>query len=209
MVEIWRRKSMIRIQQCLHFAISVLLLFMLTGCVPTILSGYVPSGPGTLERRYCAGPGIKDALRIVTDSGVQIDLRAGQNRRNSTITLDVRLTVPETVTVQLFSSELVLESSEWLKPRSLPIDRILGTGTKPGPNYYAPTEKLLGGVSSPGLFSLWFLKGDKGTTFETGVSKVSSFTLKFPPLTINGRTQQIDPISFEAYEKFSVYTCVQ
>lgn len=190
-------------------AMSMLVLFMLSGCIPAKFSGYIPSGPGTLERRYCAGPGIKDALRIDADSSVRVDLRAGQNRRDDTITLDIRLTVPEAVVVQLLSSELLLESADWSTPRNLPINRILGSGPKSGPNHYAPTDKLRGGVTSPGLFSLWFLKGDKGTTFETGVPKVNSFTLRLPPLSINGQIFRTDPISFDAYEKLSVFTCVQ
>lgn len=182
---------------------------VIPGCVPAKLSGYAPHGSGTLERRYCAGPNVADALRVDAGSGVRVDIRAGQNHRNGTITLDIRLTVPEKVVVQLLSSDLVLESMEWSKPRVLPIDRILGSGTKPGPNSYAPTDKLSGSAISPGLFSLWFLKGEKGTTFQTGIPKVNFFTMALPSLSINEQVFHFDRLSFEAYEKLSFYTCVQ
>lgn len=181
----------------------------MAGCIPAQFSGYTPTGPGTVERRYCAGPGIKDALRIEAESGVRIDLRAGQNRRDNTITLSIRFTVPEAVVVQLRSSELQLRSPNWPQPRVLRIDRVLGSGPKPGPNYYAPTDRLPGGSTSPGIFGLWFLKGDKGNAFQTGLPIVSAFTLVLPPLTIDGETYQFAPIDFEAYEKVSIYTCVQ
>lgn len=191
------------------YIILTLTLPMLLSCVPAKFSGYIPSGPGSVEGRYCSGPGIKDALRVRAPSGVQINIRAGQNQRNDTITLDVYLTVPDAVTAQLLESEFVLESSEWTQPRILPIDRIMGSGLKPGPNRYAPTDRLAGTGGSPGLFGLWFFNGDKGTLFETGLPKVSSFRLQFPPLSINGQTYRVDPINFEAYERLSVYTCVQ
>jgi len=192
-----------------RIALSIFSLLVLPSCVPAKFSGYQPSGPGTLERRYCAGPGIRDVLRIELDSGVRIEVRAGQNRSDGTIELEVSSLVPAASTMQLLEPHFLLESQEWTAPRVLTIDRIMGSGPRPGPNRYGPTDKLMGFSDAPGLFGIWFLEGDKGTLFQTGIPKVNFFILKFPPLNINGRTYQLDPISFEAYEKLSIYTCVQ
>lgn len=209
LVEIRCRQTIAKPRQLSLLVLSILFLLVLASCIPAKFSGYVPSGPGTLERRYCAGPGIRDVLRIEPASGVRIEVKAGQNRSNNTIELEVSLTIPETVTLQLLEPQFLLESQEWAEPRSLLIDRIMGSGPRPGPNLYGPTDKLAGPLGSPGLFGVWFLKGDKGTLFQTGVPKVNSFTLRFPSLNINGQIYRIDPIKFEAYEKLSIYTCVQ
>lgn len=193
----------------LHFTISVLFFLALSGCIPTKFRGYFASGAGTLESRYCGGLGIKDVLRVQAISGVLIEIRANQNQSNHTLTLDISLTVPETVTVQLLSPELVLQSREWEQPLILPIDRIMGSGPKPGPNRYRPTDRLIGSYGSPGLFGFWFLKGDKGTLFQTDLPKVDSFTLQFPPLKINEQMYYMDTIKFDTYAKWSIYTCVQ
>ena len=188
---------------------SVPVFLAISGCIPAEFSGYLPNGPGTLVRRYCAGPGVKDVLRVQAYSGVRIETHAGWNRHNDTIELEVSMTVPTKVTVQLLEPQLLLQSREWTEPHVLLVDRIMGSGSRPGSNRYSPLEKLSGASDSPGVFGLWFLKGDKGTLFQTNIPKVNSFTLQFPPLRINNKIFRMDPIHFEVYKKWSVYTCVQ
>jgi len=180
----------------------------LQSCVPAKFTGYIPTGPGTAEKGYCVA-GIKDNLRVRTGSGVDIVIWGNDNERNRTIALKVDIIVPEAVTVQLVAPDFVLRSSEWPQQHVLVVDRIIGPGPRSEPKTYGPTEKLVGVGGSGSHFLPWFLKGEKGTLYQTMIPKVKSFTLQPPPLSINGQTYRIDPITFEAYEKLSVYTCVQ
>ena len=187
---------------------TALIATLLTGCVPAKFSGYLPSGPGTAETGYCIAS-IKDVLRIPVDSGVTFIIRAGENPRNQTITLSIVVNVPQGVTVQLLTPTILLQSEEWPQTRSLHIDRITGSGPKYGPGFYAPTEKLTGTADSRPHFVLWFLKGEKGTLFETGIPKVGSFSMQLPPLHINDKIYRVETVKFVAYSKWSVYLCAQ
>jgi hypothetical protein len=175
---------------------------LLQGCiVPVRFSGYIPSGPGNAEGGYCVS-GIKDTLRVKADAGVEITVRAGVNKQNETIMLDVDLVVPEGTTMQLLSPDLLLESPEWTEARVLRVYEI----TAPGPRDFSAMSELPGAAESMGYFSFWFKKSQSGVT---SVPKVTTFKLQLPPLRINGKTVRIAPIIFEAYSKLGVYTCVQ
>lgn len=187
------------------FVAVLALSLSLAGCIPAKFSGYKPIGNGSLAGGYCVA-GIKDRLRVHAPSGVEVLLYAEENEKSNTILLGVDLIIPEGVSVQLLSSVLVLQSPEWAQSRTLAIHRI----TAAGPRVYEPSAVLPGSSQeSMGAFTLWFLPGEKGTLWETGVHKVLTFTLSLPALSINGRQFQVNTVAFEAYREWGMYTCVQ
>ncbi len=186
-------------------ALIIICITFLQSCVPSKFSGYLPSGPGVLESGYCVS-GIKDTLHVNAYDGVEIFINAGDESYDKTLTLSIYLHIPEGVVAQFLSSEVMLSSPEWTQPRTLPIYRI----TAPGPREYLPMDMLPGSSKeSMGHFLLWYIKGNKGTLFQTGINKVEKFTLLMPPLSINGIEYRLDTISFESFNRWGVYTCVQ
>ena len=184
----------------LSLGITLAAMIFMQGCIARF-SGYIPSGPGMVERRYCAA-GVQDGFRRQIDSGVEVLLRAGENERLQTIRLDADLMVPEGATVQLLSPDFIFQSDEWKSPHVLSVCEI----TTPGPKHYKPTEVLNGAIGSLGRYSFWFIKDQSG---ETGLPQVRSFTLQLPPLLVNGKKFQLTSIKFDAYMKWGVYMCAQ
>lgn len=177
----------------------------LSSCiVPASFSGYMPRGPGHTEGGYCV-VGIRDTLRI-TEGDVSITVRAGHVDQKRRLTLTVRLFIPAGHTAQFTEPEFQVESEEWESPRTAPIRKI----TAPGPRQFTATSELPGADESLGTFSVSFgMRERKQNYSETDLPAASAFSLKFPPLRIDGNTRYIEPIYFHAYSKLGAYVCPQ
>ena len=185
-----------------------LLTFFVTlaaACVPWRFSGYLPHGVGVLESGYCVA-GIRDRLRIHAPLGVDVLLRASTDDQTQTILLDLSLVFPEGVSVKLLSSELVLSSAEWPEPRTLAVRMITGGAAR----VHEPLAVLHGSSDeSESGFTLWFVPGEKGSLWRTGIRVARDFTAKIPALDINGTSFEVPPVHFETYRRWGVYTCAQ
>ena len=178
---------------------------LLGGCVPWKLSGYRPTGSGVLESGYCVA-GIKDRMRFSAPRGVDILLRAAEDTQNQTILLEVSLIVPDGVTAQFLSADLVLRSPEWPQSRALSIHRITGGLAR----VHEPAAVLPGSANaSTGTFTLWFMRGDVGSLWQTGLPLARSFTLSLPPLSIDGHQFDVEKVAFESYREWGMFTCAQ
>lgn len=190
----------------------LLTVLLLASCVPSVFSGYMPTGPGDLEAGYCVS-GINDLLRISADDGVIITLRASELPKDNTINLDITLWVPAGVIVQFVTSDFVLTSQEWLQPRNLTLYEI----TTSGPKYYLPFSELHGASiterrlpdGTSRYYSAFNLKFKKGPIGETSLPKAHIFELQFPELRINTKRYLMRPVKFTAYTKWGAYTCAQ
>lgn len=177
------------------------LSFALYACaVPVRVSGYVPSGAGTLKNTSCV-LGKKDALRISAIDGVQIVVSAGKYEVKGTITLNIDLILPDAAVVQLLSPTFVLQTLESQTYRVT-----VGKITAPGPHTYNATAELRALSPLSNAFSLWFISGPAGAT---SVPTVDSFTLQFPDIRINNKTYHVDPMKFDSYSSVSIAFCVQ
>ncbi len=181
--------------------ISLLLLALVSGCaVPILFSGYAPQGSEPLEGGRCV-IGVNDILRIPADDGVSVTVRAGQHATTNTITLNIEVLVSDRVSARFLSPVISLTSTEWAQPIPLLIDRISGGEARDN----SPTAVLRGTPNDTyNSFLLWFVKGEKGTLFQTMVPKTPRFTLALPTLQINGRDFVFSPISFEEYKKWGL-----
>jgi len=175
------------------------------GCVPWKLSGYRPTGSGALESGYCVA-GIKDRMRFSAPRGVNILLHAAQDTQNQTILLEVSLVVPDGVTARFLSSDLVLRSPEWTQSRALAIHRITGGVAR----VHEPSAMLSGSANaSTGTFTLWFMRGEVGTLWQTGLPMARGFTVSLPPLSIDGHQFDMEEVAFESYREWGMFTCAQ
>ncbi len=180
--------------------IALVLLLCMQGCVARF-SGYVPSGPGTVKNIACLSS-IENQLQIRIDKDVKFVVMAGQDERDQTITLSIDLlSIPAGVTVQLLSPDFLFQSREWGSSYTLLVQKI----DAPGPKQLPPLTKF---DSADGPLAHYGFRFSSDQYFgKTGLPKVSSFTLQFPPLRINDRVYRIDKIYFEAYEKWGFYMC--
>ena len=178
---------------------------LLAGCVPWQFSGYRPNGSGALESGYCVA-GIRDRMRFNALRGVDILVYAAKDNQNQTILLEVSLVVPDGVTARFLSSDLVLRSPEWPQSRALSIYRITGGMAR----VHEPSAVLPGSANaSTGTFTLWFMRGEVGTLWQTGLPLVRSFTVSLPPMTIDGRQFDLEEVAFRSYREWGMFTCAQ
>jgi hypothetical protein len=172
----------------------------LSGCIPGRFEGYRPSGAGDRESSACVA-GIRDVLRMPASSGVDILLRAVEDR-DRTILLDASIVVPEGIVVRLRSSAIVFRSDEW-PARVIPIVRITGNARE-----YRPLAGLSGSdAGSAGTYALWF--GSGTALWRTDAPAARSFTVEFPALEIAGQPFQPEPVAFERYSEWGTFTCAQ
>lgn len=183
----------------------IAMALMATGCMPSKFSGYEPSGPGIREDGYCVA-GVRDNLRVEAPHGVQVHWRASRDQAADAILLDVNVSVPDGVIVQLRSPDLVLSSEEWARPQLLPIAEI----SAPGPRNLAPDAQLAGSAdASRGNYHFWYFPVGRGMTSKTGIPAVSAFSVQLPPLLINGDAWESAPVAFREFTRWGVYTCAQ
>lgn len=177
------------------------LSFVLQACaMPVRVSGYVPSGVGTLKSASCI-LGKKDTLRIGGMDGVQIVVNAGKYEVKGTITLNIDLILRDGAMVQLLSPTIVLQIPESQNYR-LTVEKI----TAPGPRTYSSTAELRAISPLANTFSLWFTSGPAGAT---SVPIVDSFILRFPDMRINDKVYQLESIKFDSYSSVGIASCVQ
>lgn len=183
----------------------------LSACVPTKFTGYEPTGAGTAEPGYCVA-GIRDTFRVDAPAGVRVNLRANlvSLRRESesvdrVVELDGWITVPKGVTVRLTAPTLRLESPAWPRPRDLEVHGI----SAGGPAFFGATDRLTGSRDAPEKFSLQVGLPGLGQLSQSGIAAPERFTLHLPPIEIDGRPFDVGPVTFQAYEKWGVFTCVQ
>lgn len=120
------------------------------------------------------------------------------------ITIDVRLLVPEGVSVELLAPELVLVSPAWPEPRTLPIVCIEDWTTVPR-TVFAPTAALRGTEKTheyPGFGLGLELEGPR---LRTGIPPVDEFELRLPAFRAAGEVVEPAPIRFRAWEKSGVW----
>lgn len=186
--------------------------FATAGCVPTRFSGYEPTGTGVAETSYCIA-GIRDTFRIPGPQGVEVFLRANRValERNvggleQVMQLTMYATVPAGVTARLTSPLLRLESPDWERPRELEVSEI----TSVGPRTFGPTDPLRGQKGhQDSLFTFEVRLPGLGAYSQSSLPAPTRFTLHVPPFEVNGAAFDLQPVRFEAYTKWSVYTCVQ
>lgn len=177
------------------------LSFTLHACaVPVRVSGYAPSGLGTLKNTSCI-LGKEDALQISASDGVHIVVSAGKYEVKNSITLNIDLILPDGAVVQLLSPTFVLQTTE-SRTHRLTVDKI----TAPGPHTYNATAELRALSPLSNAFSLWFMDGPAGAT---SAPIVDSFTLQFPDIRINNKTYHMEPIKFDSYSSVGLALCVQ
>lgn len=183
----------------------------LCGCVPTKFTGYEPTGAGTSEPSYCIA-GIRDTFRVDAPAGVRVNLRAdrvalrsGSESAGRVVELDGWITVPKGVTARLTAPTLRLESPEWPRSRELEVHGI----SAGGPAFFGATDRLTGSRDAPEMFSLQVGLPGVGQLSQSGIAAPERFTLHLPPIEIDGRPFDVGPVTFQAYEKWGVYTCVQ
>lgn len=180
-------------------SIAFFLLLWMQGCVARF-SGYIPSGPGTTKNLACFSS-IENQLQIRIDKDVKFVVTAGQDKRDQTITLNIDLlAIPPGVAVQLLSPDFIFQSREWSSSHILSIQKINVLRLK------LPPLAKLDSTNGP-LAHFRFLFFTDQNVGKTGLPKVSSFTLQFPPLRVNDKVYRIDTIYFEAYEKWGFYMC--
>lgn len=188
-----------------HAVTLLALAASLAGCIPAKFSGYRPTGPGSREGGYCVA-GIRDRLRVPAIHGVEILLHAEEDGHDHTILLEVTLVVPDAAIVQLGSTEVLVRSPDWAQAPPLVIQRITGGASRE----HGPLAVLTGSSQdSMGTFTLWFLPGDTGTLWRTGMPAARSFAVSLPAMTVDGVPFQADVVTFEAYSEWGVYTCAQ
>lgn len=175
------------------------------GCMPMKISGYRPSGPGTLVGSHCLG-GIEDRLRIAAPHGVAIFLRATPVEPEQVVSLDVYLTVPAGTTARWSSTRLLVRQADAPMVQELVVTRI----TAPGPRELTPLAELPGSSDeSMGSYSLWLSPGSAGLHERSGMPATPGFTVELPALMIDGTQFQPAPIRFQAYREWGVVYCVQ
>lgn len=183
----------------------IALASVLAGCIPAKFQGYRPSGAGAREGAYCVA-GVRDRLRVPALQGAALLLHAEEDPRDHTILLEVSLVVPDGVTAGLVSAEVTLASAAWNGPRRLAVTRITG-----GPaREQEPLAALTGsGQDSLGTYTLWFAPGGTGTLWRTGIPAPPAFEVTPPPVVIGDESFQAEPVAFEAYTDWGVFTCAQ
>ncbi|MSR61617.1 MAG: hypothetical protein EXS08_04105 [Planctomycetes bacterium] len=186
------------------------LLACLLSCCVSIgtIEGYRASGPGA---RYCGPlpPLCDDTWEIPLPAGAAVIVLATRGSVYPTpfeqLLLDVRLLIPDGVTVQMLSNDLVLSSAEWSRPRVVPVLRIEDwTTTDPAARTLAAGAALRGSARTavhPG-FGLSLVT--EGPRAQTGIPWVGEFQLQLPTLRVDGRTLVLEPLRFEGYASSGV-----
>jgi len=175
------------------------------GCIPWRFSGYEPSGPGQREPGFCVA-GIHTRLKQEALHGVGVHWQADRDDGADTVLLHVYLTVPAGVVVRLQSADLVFRGESWPEPRHLTVQAI----TAPGPDSLPVGAELIGPADpARGQFDLWFFPERAGSFMWTGIPAAPEFSIALPLLTIDGEAWQAPPVTFKAFSRWGIYTCVQ
>lgn len=182
---------------------GIVACLLLHGCIPAQFSGYMPVGPGRLERDHCTT--IEDILTFSVDGGVE--LTAWVPKSSMPADLRVWLTVPAGSVVRLRSPVFALESAAWREPQLLRTVAIASrkSGDAP-PSAEMRGERQVnytawGSIDSVAEGSQFWIKFARAASSHAGTAKAGSFTLRFPELDINGEIRQVKPLLFEAYTK--------
>lgn len=184
---------------------NTLALLLLQGCVPATFVGYMPAGSGQAEKGdHCST--IRDALTFKVGDKVDVTVRVPKDGMPSD--LEVSFFVPVGNGLKLLSTELVLESPDWSQPQRLLIEAL---GRARHTSDLAPTDEMRGerhvnytawgSVYSVVDGSRFWLNVRKERKPDAAASKVRTFTVRFPEISIDGRKQWIKPLPFVAYEK--------
>lgn len=189
-----------------HRMIAALLAASLLGaCVPMRFSIFEVAGDGELQPGYCIA-GFRDVLRTEAPHGVHIHWWAENRGPEGSLWLDIYLDIPEGASVRFESDQLQLESPGWAEPKSLSIKAI----TAPGPLQFA-ADALLIGPRNPAQsrHTLWYFPVDRGNADRTDIPFVPEFSVRLPPMRINGEPWQAGPVRFTAARRWGMYTCIQ
>jgi hypothetical protein len=191
------------------FALPVLAVagasLALSSCMPAQFSGYYPVGKGTIESSRCIA-GIRDTLRVSGPSGTEIMLHARKTHSSGAGELQVYVTIPDHVSMQLLSRDFILESPAWAEPMILPVVVI----TAPGPREYDPLAVLSGSTDdSRNIYSLWFRPVGEDLPVQAGIPAGSEFSLRLPAIAINGERFAVERILFKPYREWGLYYCIQ
>ncbi len=183
------------------------LILLLQGCVPAQFSGYMPLGSGRLEGDHCTT--IKDILSFAVDG--KVELRVWIPKDRAPADLRVLIFVPMDSTVRLLSTDVVLESSEWLQPRRLHVEALAQAGQS---SDLPPTAELAGkrhvnytawgSIDSITEGSRFWMKFGKEPPHIAPTSRARSFSVRFPELSINDEKHQVTPLLFEAYTRVGI-----
>ena len=184
---------------------SMLVVLPLQGCVPAIFVGYMPAGAGQAEKGdHCST--IRDALTFKVDDKVDVTVRVPKDGMPAD--LEVSVFVPVGSALKLSSTELVLESPEWSQPQRLLIEALRRTRHS---SDLPPMSEIRGeqhvnytawgSVYSVVEGSRFWLKVRNERTADAAASKVRTFRVLFPEISIDGQKRTIEPLAFVAYEK--------
>ncbi|MBW7930882.1 MAG: hypothetical protein H3C57_06205 [Gammaproteobacteria bacterium] len=186
--------------------IAIMLAASLLGaCVPMRFPVFDVSGEGQKQAGYCIA-GIKNVLLAEAPHGVHINWWAENRGPEGSLWLRIYLEIPEGVSVRFESERLQLESPGWTEPKGLSIKAI----TAPGPLQFAADALLVGPVDpARQRHLLWFLPDSRGNAYRTDIPFVSEFSVRLPPMSINGEPWQAGPVSFTAARRWGMYTCIQ
>ena len=121
------------------------------------------------------------------------------------ILLDVRLLIPEGVSVQMLSTEFVLTSPEWSSPRTVSVVRIEDwTTTDAQARTHAADAAVRGSARTHVHPGLGLSLVAEGVRSQTRIPEVGAFQLQLPALRVDGEVVVLEPIWFEAYARFGV-----
>lgn len=162
--------------------------------------------PDTQVGGYCTSSrlGAAAGKDIEAPSGVRIAVQPLKDKLNGTILLDVRILVPDAVTVRLQPPELLLDSPGWPAPRRLAVHHVTTAASRT----FDATSALAGSaVAADSTFTLWFDAGRDTQAAQTGIAQPATFTLQLPELEIDGRAFRPEPVTFHSYRKMPVFSC--
>lgn len=156
-----------------------------------------PGSPATPVVALPAG-----ALVLVQASRGQVHPMPGLQ-----ITLDVRVLVPEDVSVEMLVPELELLSPAWPEPRTLPIVCIEDWTASPR-SVQAPAAVLRGTAQThayPGFGLGLFVEGPR---HQTRIPAVDEFELRLPAFRVGAEVVAPAPIRLRAWERSGVWWAV-